>query len=784
MTTLSLTLPSPTAAIRDQHFQEWTESAVKPEIIHLNAWSIADSSEVDRLLNRNSDRRWKHSDELVPGWAVAGVDPKTGERTFKGAQYKPDKAPIDPETQKPRKYFSPSKMTLSPLFLEMEDSEYWSRLLTDFTSPIILTEGAKKAGAVLSKGVPCVSIPGVTTGGRLGRLRPELEMFCRYGRRVYLAFDRDILSKKSVQQALHNLGRMIAANGAMVYILEWNNLYKGIDDYLASGGDLQSRIREAKTLEEWRDEQEETPSELLEIETCRLALRYKMVHDKLKGRLRWNDLKGEVELDGQPADVDELRLYLALKHNIDIPVDDCVQIITYMAKQQLYNPVGEYLHQCASLYEADDDLLNSIAKTYLGADSELHTTFIRKTLIAAVARALSPGCKVDTVCILSGAQDLGKSSFWRILAGDWFDDSVGSVSDKDERLKLHQSWIVEWAELEAVFKRKDISAVKAFITTQTDQIRPPYGRTVKEFPRPSIIVGTTNFDEFLADPTGNRRFWVVPIQVDSIPLDQLAEERDRIWAAATHAFMRGETWLLPPELKQAAQEAGREYELSDPWETPVLNYVEGKDRISVDDVLTHALNIDLDRQDRSAQMRVANLLKANSWTTSREVVQGRRRRFWYSPSFNKYGCPGCPEDSEKDAAVEGQPPGQPPGQPTGQPQNSLDQAEKTLNIPLLDNRTTWDIIFPKSSRDRESLYESPPQPLTKLDDSNLAVGDKVEIIQDGQFYGKHVFVVCRENRSKDSRLRVRGESWAIDRFYERSELRLIQKAGGQNHADE
>ncbi|NEP19743.1 MAG: hypothetical protein F6J97_23125 [Leptolyngbya sp. SIO4C1] len=92
-----------------------------------------------------------------------------------------------------------------------------------------------------------------------------------------------------------------------------------------------------------------------------------------------------------------------------------------------------------------------------------------------------------------------------------FDDSVGSVSDKDERLKLHKSWFVEWAELEVVFRRKDVSAVKAFITTQTDQIRPPYGRAVMEFPRPSIIVGTTNFDEFLADPTGNRRFWVIGI---------------------------------------------------------------------------------------------------------------------------------------------------------------------------------------------------------------------------------------------------------------------------------
>lgn len=696
------TLSSINGNIIPRHWDEWVASGVDPEIIRRNVWSIEDPRDVDALLNRNTKRKWKHSDELVPGWAVGGVDPKTGERTFKGAQYKPDTAPLDPETQKPRKYFSPSRVSLSPLFLEMEDPDYWQKLLFDFTTPIVLAEGAKKAGAVLSKGIPCISIPGVTTGGKAGRLRPELELYCKYGRRIYIAFDRDIISKKAVQQALHNLGRMIAANGAMVYVLEWNNSFKGIDDYLAAGGELQNRIYDAKTLEEWRDEQEEEP-ELLEVETCRLAMRYKMVHERLKGRLRFNNLKGEVELDGNPIDVDELRIYLALKHNIDIPAEECATIVTYISKQQLYSPIAEYLHQCASLYEADDELdelLSSLAKTYLGTDSELHATFIRKTLISAVARALSPGCKVDTVCILAGHQGAGKSSFWRVLASeDWFDDSIGSVSDKDERLKLHQSWLVEWAELEAVFKRRDISAVKAFITTQTDQIRPPYGRTVKAFARPSIIVGTTNFNEFLADPTGNRRFWVVPVNKEWIPLDDLAGDRDRIWAAATHAFMRGESWTLPTEMKQQAMEAGSEYELSDPWEEAVLSYVADKQKVTATDILSHAIGLDLDRQDRASQMRVTNLLKVNGWTTSRQVVHGKRLRFWIPTNLDKDGCPGCPEDSESQAAVSGQPPAQPPAQPIAQPlflpESNL-QEMAVPNLPNLDNQLS------KSSRGQQT----------------------------------------------------------------------------------
>jgi hypothetical protein len=48
------------------HFAEWQASAVDPDIILRNVWRIEDSAELDQLLNRNSDRRWKHSNELWP----------------------------------------------------------------------------------------------------------------------------------------------------------------------------------------------------------------------------------------------------------------------------------------------------------------------------------------------------------------------------------------------------------------------------------------------------------------------------------------------------------------------------------------------------------------------------------------------------------------------------------------------------------------------------------------------------------------------------------------------
>ncbi|MEM0979985.1 MAG: VapE domain-containing protein [Cyanobacteria bacterium P01_H01_bin.58] len=718
--------------IHEDHKTEWSSSCVSPEIIERNVWSLDDPEEVDKLLNRNAKRRWKHSDQMVPCWAVSGVDPKTGERAFKGVQVKPDNPIIDEKTKKPRKYFGAYKSASSPLFLEMEDHQYWPKLITDLTSPIVITEGAKKAGAVLSQGIACVSLPGVTTGGKLARLKPELELFARYGRSLYLAFDRDIIAKRQVRAALHNLGRMLADKGAMVYVVEWDDRHKGIDDFIAATGEqIRDRLFGALTLEEWRDRAESQYDDEPD-EPCLLARRYKQVASKLAGRVRWNHLRGGVELDGQPAELDNLRMFLALKYNIQIPAEDCSQIIQHLSKQQAFSPVVEYLHAVANEYPPDSELLDSVAPAYLGTESQLHSTYIRKTLISAVARAITPGCKVDTVCILAGLQGVGKSTFWKVLSRDWFDDSIGNSGDKDERLKLHKAWFVEWAELETVFKRKDISATKAFITTQVDQVRPPYGRTVQDFPRPSIIVGTTNFDEFLADPTGNRRFWVVPIQAPAIPLDTLAENCDRIWAAAFHAFKRGEAWTLPPELRQQAQLDNMDYAMSDPWEDAVFDYLDSHQRVTTTEILTNAIGLDLDKQTKGTQMRVANLCKSNGWRSSREVVHGKRTRIWEKPFSSNKVVQVVPEVSKTQIAEGGQPSGQPQGQPQGQPSQNDESYESQNERDNLDN---LDNLFPKSTGTLPGPQCLPKESLTNINRS-IQQGDVVIPTGDTVWYRK------------------------------------------------
>lgn len=346
-------------------------------------------------------------------------------------------------------------------------------------------------------------------------------------------------------------------------------------------------------------------------------------------RLRFNQVTACYELDGKSTTLEELEISLALDFNLDAPRNFGL-VVKAIAKP--YHPVREYLEGCYAKHgENTLSVLDGIAERHFGTSNPLHQLFLQKWLIGVVRRVFEPGTKLDTVLTLHGKQGAQKSSWFRELANGCFDDSIGNVSDKDERIKLHRSWLNEWGEVEAVFKRKDIALIKSFTTTQVDRLRPPYGREVVDMPRWSAIVASTNQDEFLADATGNRRFWVIPVK-QRVDLELIRQEREQIWAAAVALHFQGEPHWLDEAGDQAAAEAVKFYETSDPWEGAILDYLDNSERTetAVEDLLFTVLQIELKDLDRTKQMRVSDILKRAGWvrTERREARNGKRVRLW------------------------------------------------------------------------------------------------------------------------------------------------------------
>lgn len=562
-------------SLLERHYQELKESAIDDEIIRLNFRSILDGRELDKVLNRNTKRRWKHSD-LVPGWMISGIDPLTEEPTLLGCQVKPDSPRID-KSGKKIKYENPSDSATTPLFLRSPNIK-WSEVIDDVLIPVIIGEGGKKAASGLSHGFPTIALPGVSTCRKLGRLHQDLLLFCKLGRAFYICFDNDILYKKQVYKALIKLAVDIAYNGGKVFVVEIPpGAAKGMDDYLAKFGKeaFEKLLESALTFEEFKSIAESSLEDEEKEISSKLAINYHLIKQKWGDYLAFNTLSKEVELYGTKLKEEEARLTIALEYDIDMSSTDAQVILSNLARANSYSPVVDYLDEVAQKHkDIDPAFLDDLAFRFFGTKEKIYSTYFKKFLISAVARARQPGCQVDHVFMLqSFKQGTGKSTFFKTLFGsEFFTDQLGAeITSRDEKMKVASAWCLEWAECDHVYRKKDVSAVKNFITSPVDTFRAPYARKEESHPRPSVIVGTTNDLAPLRDPSGNRRFLVTPVSLDKIPRDLVRELRDQIWAAADKLYQSGHEWKLSDEDEILREISNEKFSEIDPWQETIEN---------------------------------------------------------------------------------------------------------------------------------------------------------------------------------------------------------------------
>ena len=257
-----------------------------------------------------------------------------------------------------------------------------------------------------------------------------------------------------------------------------------------------------------------------------------------------------------------------------LPVDGYQPYLMRIADENQYNPVMEWITG-----KPWDKIsrLQQFYDTVTSPETEAKELLIRRWLITAVCMAKGEGVDSAGCLVLQGPQDIGKTWWVKKLVPERLRKDLirtaASVDphDKDSVSQVISYWIVELGEIDATFRRADLQALKAFITSDEDTMRRPYGIGDKKYPRRTALVASVDQTIYLNDTSANRRFWTIPCtainsyhdidmqQLFAEVLDLTLDKQDK-----QGNVIPGETWRLEPDEKAHIARINEEHMQIDP----------------------------------------------------------------------------------------------------------------------------------------------------------------------------------------------------------------------------
>lgn len=297
-----------------------------------------------------------------------------------------------------------------------------------------------------------------------------------------------------------------------------------------------------------------------------------------------------------------------------------IEAVVHVAQERSRDPVVDYLR---SLAWDGIPRIGRILVDHGGApDTVVVEAMTRAFFIGAARRALKPGCKHDCVLVLEGKQGRFKSQFVQVLGGEWADDNLSTLEGVAAQQHVAEGpWLLEIAELTALL-RADPARAKQFFSLREDRYRAPYDRTLSSTPRRCAFVGTVNpLDGWLADATGGRRYWPVPIV--RIDIEAVRDLRDQLWAEAVACEGQGEPHWLAGHAEDLVEEEQAERYQRDPWHDLIAQWVDGR-QPQTSRQLHDMLEIPVERRNNQTAARIAKVMVALGYQPKRS----KNARVW------------------------------------------------------------------------------------------------------------------------------------------------------------
>lgn len=266
--------------------------------------------------------------------------------------------------------------------------------------------------------------------------------------------------------------------------------------------------------------------------------------------LRKNLITRNIELNGKPIDDTDINtLFVECKTCFDKVTKDLICSVIFSNKIDQYNPLLEFFTQDCVVNTAYPNLNKLISSVV--TDTVNYDKWITKWLVSIVASA--HGNYSPLVLVFSGnKQGTGKTYWMRYLLPKNLRYLFGESdmdNGKDDEILMTKKLIILDDEYGGKSKREE-KKLKKITAKEFINVREPYGRVSVDLRRLAVFCGTSNDNQILSDPTGNRR--VLPINIIDILQDKYNEcNKTELWQELYHLYKSGYDYTV---LKDEIQE--------------------------------------------------------------------------------------------------------------------------------------------------------------------------------------------------------------------------------------
>lgn len=234
-----------------------------------------------------------------------------------------------------------------------------------------------------------------------------------------------------------------------------------------------------------------------------------------------------------------------------------------------YDPIDEYLFQCEGKWDGKDHI-RALARTVPTANPHWADWFYIWYLgMVDQWRGINHRLYGNSVApLLISKQGFNKSTFCRRLIPrelQWgYTDNLVLSEKRQVYQAMAQTLLINLDEFNQISPQMQQGFLKNLIQLPNVKMKRPYGGHVEEFPRLASFIATSNMDDILTDPSGNRRFIGVEL---TGPIDvSVKPNYVQLFAQAMAAIRAGEKTYFDSVETTLLMQSNRQFEVVPPIE--------------------------------------------------------------------------------------------------------------------------------------------------------------------------------------------------------------------------